>query len=647
MGPLSLFRVIRFGVFEVDVRTGEVHKNGVQVKLQEQPFQVLAALLERPGEMVTREELRQRLWPSDTFVDFDNSVNAAVNRLREALGDSAENPRFVQTLPRRGYRFIAPVETADHDSPGAVTSSPLPSPIRETVPTAPTAMLPRSLQFWVASIAITATLLSLSVYRWKSGRVARGPIAGSIRSIAVLPLENLTGDPGQEYFVDGMTDALITDLAQIRSLRVISRTSVMQYKRARKSLPEIARELNVDTVLEGSVVRSGEQVRIDAQLIRAANDQHLWAKSYQRQLQDVVMMQNEIARAVVQEVQLQLTPQEETRLKASRPVNPDAYEDYLRGHYYRRKWTSEGTAKAFEYFQKATKEDPNYAPAYASLAEAEWGRAFPGRVSPREAAPLAAQAATKALELDESLAQAHDALASIKYRFQWDWAGAEKEYSRALELNPNGADGHWQYAMFLRTANRYQEAIAEAKRAKELDPVPSVQRAGLGSVYLIARKYDLAIEELRRVVALYPEHAIAYHLLGVAYEQKRLPREAISAFEECVKISKGDSTYLAMLAHAYALFGRRQDAEKILAQLQGRAKREYVSPHNIALVWLGLGNHQQALAWLEKAYLDRSFSLVTINSWPWFDPLRSDPQFQDLVRRIGLDPQRAIPNQLP
>jgi len=480
---------------------------------------------------------------------------------------------------------------------------------------------------------------------WRD-RLLRKSRAAPIQSIAVLPLENLTGDPSQEYFVDGMTDALITDLAQIRSLRVISRTSVMQYKRAGKTLPEIARELKVDAVLEGSVVRSGDHVRIDAQLIQAANDQHLWANSYQSQLRDAVNMQNDIARAVVEQVQLQITPEEKARLTAPRPVNPNAYEDYLRGRYFWRKWTSEGTAKASEYFQKATVEDPSFALAYAGLAEAEYRRPFLEPLSPREAVPVAAQAARKAVELDESLAEAHAALADIKFRFDWDWAGADAEFRRALELNPNygDADGRWQYIIFLRTANRYQEAIEEAKRAKELDPDLSDQRAGLGSAYVIARRYDSAIQELRHVVARYPEGAIGYHFLGVAYEQKGLPHEALSALEQCVKISRSDPIYLASLAHAYATFGRRQDAEKILAELQQRAKREYVSPYTIALVWLGLGNKQQALAWLEKAYADRSFHLVTINSWPWFDPLRSDPRFQSLVRRIGLDPQRAIPN---
>lgn len=607
-------------------------------------------LLERPGEVVTREELRSRLWPADTFVDFDRGLNNAILRLRNVLSDSAEKPRYIETLPRRGYRFIASVDnsqlaTAEPFPAGEIAHERIEKALPNVAVTEPL-QVPRR-RLWVAAVALaiigTSLLVGLAV-TWRRPFSAASSVR--IQSIAVLPLENLTGDPGQEYFVDGMTDALITDLAQIRALRVISRTSVMRYKQARKSLPEIARELSVDAILEGSVVRSKDQVRIDAQLIQAANDQHLWAKSYQRQLRDVVTMQNEIASAVAEAVQLQISPQEKAHLTASRPVNPDAYEDYLRGRYYGRKWTSEATEKAFQFFQKATVEDPNYALAYAGLAEAEYRRPLLEPIPTRQAMPLAAQAAMKALELDESLAEAHAALADIKYRFDWDWEGADAEFKRALQLNSSYADSdsRWQYIIFLRTMNRYQEAINEAKRAKELDPVLSDRRAGMGGAYFFGRQYDLAVGELRQVVARYPEGALAYSFLGMAYEQKGQSREAIAALEQCVAISRGDPLYQASLAHAYATFGRKQEARKILAELRQRAKREYVSPYNIAVVWLSLGNKEEALTWLKKAYADRSFLLVIINSSPWFDPLRSDPRFQSLVRRIGLDPQRAIPN---
>jgi TolB-like protein/DNA-binding winged helix-turn-helix (wHTH) protein/Tfp pilus assembly protein PilF len=635
--------------------SGELEKHGIRIRLQDQPFQILVMLLERPGEVVTREALRQRLWPADTFVDFDKGLNSAVLRLRGVLSDSAEKPRYIETLPRRGYRFIAAVDVAPLPLPSLIVTQPSYSSVDQEAITSgqgasvggtrlPTLRV-RSAKFWLAAgvpVVVLALLFGLNAGRLRERLFGR-PLPGQIQSIAVLPLENLTGDPGQEYFVDGMTDALITDLAQIRGLRVISRTSVMQYKRARKPLPEIARELKVDAVLEGSVVRSNDQVRIDAQLIQAANDQHLWAKSYQRELRDIVTMQNEIAHAVADEVRIQLTPQEQVRLAVSKPVNANAYENYLKGQYYLQRWTSEGEAQAFEYFQKATKEDLNYAPAYAGLAQAYARQSFV-ELPTRQAMPLAEQAARRALALDDSLAEAHEALGFIKYRFYWDWAGAEAELKRALELDPNYAEGHREYAVFLRTANRYQESVAEAMRAKELDPKSGVVRAGLGNAYLLARQYDLAIQELQQAVAQYPEGPLAYLHLGLAYEQKGLPREAISALEECVKISHRDPTYLATLAHAYATFGRRQDAEKILAELQQRAKRQYLSPSTIAEVWLGLGNKRQALAWLEKAYEDRAFQLVIVNSFPSFDPLRSDPGFQSLVRRIGLDPRRAIPN---
>ena len=643
---------VRFGVFEADLKAGELRKHGIRIKLQDQPFEILAMLLERPGELVTREELRLKLWPADTFVDFDHGLNNAINRLREALNDSADAPRFIETLPRRGYRFIAEVngcaKTASRNiaPTECVETKEAPGTLREERAAATKPSLDRRSHrlgrwgFAAASVGIAVALI-LGLYLDRQ-RLFGTNARAKIQSIAVLPLENLTGDSGQEYFVDGMTDALITDLAQIRALRVISRTSVMQYKRTRKSLPEIARELNVDAVLEGSVVRSKDQVRIDAQLIQAANDQHLWSKSYQRELRDIVAMQSEIAHAVADEVQIQLTPQEQVRLAATKPVNSNAYDNYLKGQYYLQRWTSEGEAKASEYFQKATKEDPNYAPAYAGLALAYARQSFL-ELPTRQAMPVAEQAAKRALALDDSWAEAHEALAFVKFRFYWDWAGAEAEYKRALELSPNYAEGHREYGVFLRFVNRYQESVAEAVRSKELDPKSDNVRDGLGNAYLLARQYDLAIQELRQTVAEYPEGPLAYLHLGLAYEQKGLPREAISALEECVRISHRDPTYLATLAHAYATFGRQQDAEKILAELQQRAKRQYVSPVPIAEVWLGLGNKQQALGWLEKGYEDRAFQLLTINSYPQYDPLRSDPRFQSLVRRIGLDPQKAIP----
>ncbi|MGH9556755.1 MAG: FlgO family outer membrane protein [Terriglobales bacterium] len=636
---------MRFGVFELDVRAGELCKQGHRIRLQEQPCQILAMLLERPGEVVTREELHQKLWPSDTlFVDFDHGLNNAINRLREALGDPADNPRFIETLPRRGYRFLANVQEVEAPAHPRLT----PVPPSEPSPSIPsTEPEPRRLESWTwrAGLVLMGILAIFFLLNVDSVRqhLWRGPARAQARSLVVLPLENLSGDPSQDYFADGMTDELTTNLAQISSLRVISRTSAMPYKGKHKPLPQIARELNVDAVVEGTVVRSGNRVRISARLIDAQNDQHLWAQSYERDLRDVVSLQDEIARAIADEVRVQLTPQEQTRLARAKPVNPDAYENYLRGRYYLQIGTSEGTDKALAYFQKALEEDPNYALAYAGLATVYSRSSFVGGHAPREAMPKAEAAARKALELDETLAEAHAALAPVKFRYHWDWRGAEAEHKRALELNPNLADGHFRYAVFLRTANRYQEAIEEARRGQELDPASTEQRAGVGGAYLIARQYDQAIQELQLLAATHPESAWPCRFLGVAYEQKGEARKAIEVLEGCVEISHGDQNDLAKLGHAYAVLGRKQEAEKILAGLMQRSRREYVSPYNIALVWTGLGNKRQAMAWLEKAYEDRSFALVTINSWPWFDPLRSDPRFRNLVQRIGLDPDKAIP----
>jgi TolB-like protein/DNA-binding winged helix-turn-helix (wHTH) protein/Flp pilus assembly protein TadD len=639
MDAVSLQRVRRFGLFEVDVRARELRKQGILVKLREQPFLILAALLERPGEVVTREELRRKLWPADTFVDFDNSVNAAVNRLREALGDSAENPRFIQTLPRHGYRFISPVETGDHDSPAAATPLVLPLPTRE-IPPLRKKIFFRNPGFWIACIAIGVALVSLGVYRWRARRVAR---AGTIQSIAVLPLENLTGDPGQEYFADGMTDALITDLAGIKALKVISRTSTMQYKGARKPLPQIARELNVDAVVEGTVVRSGERVRIDAQLIEAGTDRHLWARSYERDLRDIVALQGDVARAIANEIQIQVTPREQASLARTRPVDPEAYQAYLKGRYYLHQWTLEGFAKGIEYFQQAIAKDPSYAPAYAALSECYRLQVFTGPAPPAEGFPRAEAAARKALQLDDSLAEAHEAVAGIMWRFHYDWSAAESEFRRALELDPNSSLAHGEYSVFLHTYGRYEDAIPEARRSWELDPFSVWASHIVGGAYYDARQYDQAISQLRGTISLDPHRALSRFKLGAAYQHKGDLRQAIAELEKAVEFSRRGPLYVAALANAYAAAGRRADAEKLLAELVRRSAHEYVTPYDMAVVEVGLGRNREAMYWLQKAYADRSFPLPTIHSYPWFDPLRSLPEYQALERRIGLDPLQPVP----
>jgi TolB-like protein/DNA-binding winged helix-turn-helix (wHTH) protein len=437
---------LRFAVFEVDLRAGELTKRGLRIRLQEQPFQVLAMLLERPRELVTREELREKIW-GQTVVDFDHGVNKAINKIREALGDSAENPRFVETVARRGYRFLAdvtPIDTSADRQPGPETEGIVPPTESHRVELADAGVPPKRpyrAHAWAGAGLGLALVLAASLSWILYSQSQSSP---RIRSLAVLPLESLSGDASQDYFTDGMTDELITDLGQISALRVISRTSAMAYKGVHRPLAEIARELNVEAVVEGTVLRSGERVRITAQLIQVPNEKHLWAQSYEGDLQDTLTLQNSVARAIAQQIQVRLNPQEDAALKKSNPVNAEAHEAYLRGRYFWNKRTGEGLLKATDYFRHAIDIDPNYARAYSGLADSyalsgDWEY---GILSPQDAFPKAKTAATKALALDDNLSEAHTSLAFIQDLYGWDWASAEKEYKRALALNPSYATAH-------------------------------------------------------------------------------------------------------------------------------------------------------------------------------------------------------------
>jgi TolB-like protein/Flp pilus assembly protein TadD len=573
-------RCARFGTFEVDLRTGEVRKAGLKIRLQAQPFQVLARLLEHPGEMVTREELRKKLWSTDTFVDFDHGVNTAINKIRQALGDSAENPRFVETVARHGYRFIAPVEAV-----GAIPESPL-----------------------------------------------------RIQSIAVLPLENLSGSPEQEYFADGMTEALITDLGKISALRVISRTSVMRYKGTKKPLPEIARELNVDGIIEGSVVRSGDRIRITANLLHAATDRHLWAESYERGLSEILALQSEVAQAIANAIKIKLTPQEQTRLARARSVNPEAHEAYLKGRYYWSMRTQGGLKESLEYFQEAIEKDPGYALAYAGLADSYLVLAVYAVMAPREGIPRAKAAGFKALEMDETLAEAHTSLGVARWSYDWDWVGAEQEFKRAIELNPGYAIARHWYAAYLSRMGRHNEAIAEIRRAQELDPLSLAVNASGAVVFICARRYDEAVAECRRTLELNAGYYPAHVFLGVAYEQQKLYDEAISEYQKAVALDEGNPVCSGFLARGYAAVGRRTEALKILSNLRELSKRRYVSSYVIAQAYAAIGDFDQACVWLEKAYEERTFELSNLKVDPRFDCLRSDPRFQDLLRRMNFPP---------
>jgi TolB-like protein/DNA-binding winged helix-turn-helix (wHTH) protein/Flp pilus assembly protein TadD len=629
---------LRFGVFELDLQAGQLRKHGLRVRLQEQPFQVLAMLLGRQGEVVTREELQKKLWPADTFVDFDHGLNKAINKIREALGDSADSPRFVETVPRRGYRFLADVNIveasipdpglADQPQPRAEVGE-RPDPASEPATPKYLVLLPA----WKIS-AFVLVLLMASTAAWELYLPSRSsPV---IRSLAVLPLESLSSDASQDYFADGMTDELISDLGQINALRVISRTSVMTYKHIRKPLPQIARELNVDAVVEGTVLRFGNKVRITAQLIEASSDKHLWSQSYEGELRDALALQSKVAKAIADQIQINLNPKEQAALKNARVVNPEAYESYLKGRYFWNKRTADGLKAALTYFNQAIDQDPKYAPAYSGLADtyallADWEY---GVMTPKEALPKAKAAAMKALELDDTLGEAHNSLAFCLDVFDWDFDSAGKEYRRAIELNPGYATAHQWYASHLIVLGRNDEAIAELRKAESLDPLSLIVSADLADFLIIAHSYDESMRESRKTIEMDPNFALAHNQLGQAYLQMQMDDQAVAELQKAVQLSGNSPTCIANLARAYVASGKRSKASKLLGDLEKRSSSAYSHASEIAMIYASLGDADQAMNWLEKSYEDRFNPSVLLR--PGFDPLRSDPRFEGLLRRIGL-----------
>ena len=484
----------------------------------------------------------------------------------------------------------------------------------------------------ITVVSVLAVLFGLNVGRWRERGLGRRP---SIHSIAVLPLVNFSLDPEQEYFADGMTEELISDLAKIRALRVISRTSAMQYKKAHKSLPKIAEELNVDAVVEGTVARSGDRVRITAQLIQAENDKNLWAQSYDRDLRDVLALQSEVAQSIAHAIQITLTPQEQARLEDTRPVNPEAHEAYLKGRYYWNKRTPEGVQKGLEYFQQAIHTDPAYAPAYAGLADCYDLLGTYRVLPPKEALQKAKTAAIRALELDDKLAEAHASLAAIKFLYL-EWDGVEKEFQRAIEVDPGYATAHHWYALFLAATARNQEALAEIKLAQRLDPLSLIINANVGWCLYLGRDYDQAIEQLQKALELDPNFPAAYEYLGQAYLEKGMYEEAIATLRKAMSLSRNEASLKSELGNAYAAAGKKEAAIQILHDLLVQSSRTYVSPYDIAFVYAGLGDKDKLFQWLNKAAEDRSTALAEIKVHPRFDKLRKDPRFQDLLRRLGL-----------
>ena len=666
--------ILRFGDFEVDAATGLLRRRGVRVKLQDQPLQILLMLLLRPGQAVTREELRKTLWPSDTFVDFDHSLNSAVMRLREALGDSAERPRFVETLPKRGYRFLAPVTpvSTDTQSPtenprsskaseaaaaeiqvvdagnvakptlvlapsitstetpqAAPVSTSAPAPLQPAIETKS-----RANRLVVGTVLLILIVAVIGVVAWRQLRAGRGE---RIESLVVLPIENLTGDSNQDYLADGITDELTADLAKIRSLRVISRTSAMSYKGTRKPLPDIAHDLKVDAVVEGTLRRSGNRIRITAELIQASSDRHLWVETYDTQIQDILATESDVVRAIAKEIRVKFTPEQQRQL-AARAMGAAPYETYLKGRYYWNQRTADGMKRAIGYFEQAIQQDPNSALAYAGLADAYdiMASAIIEAVPTKDAYPKAKEAALRAVQLDDSLAEAHTSLATMSFNYDWNWPAAERDLKRALEIDPNYATAHQRYSIYLMAMGRTDESLTEMTRAHTLDPLSVSINFSLGWRLFFAHRYDDAIAQLRATLEMDPNFALAHRVLGQVYEQKGQLSDAILELQTAARLSSDSPLVLGALGHAYAHAGRRRDAEQVLQHMLAKNSERYVSPIHIAEVYAGLGDRESTFQWLDKALQDRSNGLVFLKVDPGFDILRSDPAFLEVLRKVGL-----------
>jgi TolB-like protein/DNA-binding winged helix-turn-helix (wHTH) protein/Flp pilus assembly protein TadD len=624
--------VVSFGAYEFNPFSKELRKEGMRVRLEGQPLAILQILLERPGELVTREELQKKLWPGDTFVDFEHSLNAAVKRLRAALNDSADQPRYIETLARRGYRLVAPVSgfVAEPESEKAVL---VPGKSRARAPIGF-----RGRFLWLVAAAAVC-VIGIAVWgsrQWRNRPPT--PAVSAVRSLAVLPLENLSGDPSQEYFADGMTEELIGRLSNIHGLRVISRTSAMHFKNTQLSVPEIAKTLGVDAIVEGSVIREGSQIRVHAQLIRGATDEHIWAEEYQREYRSLLALQEEVARNIAERIEISLTPQERASLASTYPVSPEAYEDYLKGRYYFNQRTEDALNKSIGCFQQAIARNPSYALAYSGLADAYALLGFRGGFPSKDALSRAKAAALKAIELDDTLAEPHASLAFIVETHEWDWATAEREYKRALELNPGDPRAHHWYAGYLMYVGRFEDGISEARRARDLDPLSLPVNNALAGRLLVAGRYDEALEQVQKTLELNPHFAPAHQTLGWVYLNKGKHAEAIQEFQQALQLSGTDDTDLVLdLGFAYATAGNREEARRILAKLKKLHERGLVPSGSIAILYGALGELNEAFAWLEKAYEERDPQLTYLKvPGRRFEPLRHDPRFKKLLLRMGL-----------
>ncbi len=653
--------VFRFGPYEVRTSSQEFRKDGTRIKLRGQPFLVLVALLEHAGEVVTREEIRHRVWASDTFVDFEHGLNTSIKKVRQVLCDSAAEPRYVETLPRLGYRFIAPVEvfppnngaktpTADPQQVENLEPKPASVPEAATTPPPTVSGIPKSeptrLVPWPFSLAFA--LMAGAVLLASAGSIrslrsvsqvlnsGRGLAPRTYNSLAVLPFQNLAGDPSQEYFADGITDEVITDFAQVGSLRVISRTSAMQYKNTSRPAQQIGKELGVDALVEGTVERVGSRVRVRVQLIDAATDRYLWAKVYDNDLSDILALESSVAYDIVEQARGQMAAQSAFgNSRGPHAVNPPAYEAYLQGRYYWNKRSSEALTKSIELFQQAVSLDPKLAVAYAGLADAY--SILGSDVLPVDVAQeRARQAASTAIALDPSVAEAHAARALVAFYYDWDWKTAGIEFETALRLNANYATAHQWYSYYLDAMQRFPEALHEAQQAQQLDPLSLSINTTVAGKYLANQQYNQAMAIDKRVLEMDPGFVPAHRCLAKVYEARKMWPEALEELKKEVDLSQDSTRALGDLAYGLGLKGDRMEALRILKNLEELSGKKYVSPFEVAKAYVAINDHDTAIRYLEKSYREHESQIPFLDVTSALYPLHSDPRFIALVRQVGL-----------
>jgi TolB-like protein/DNA-binding winged helix-turn-helix (wHTH) protein/Flp pilus assembly protein TadD len=668
--PVGLPLSIRFGEdFELDLRPRRLRRGNHVLKLERIPLEILILLLEHAGEIVSREKIVARVWGNDVFLDTDNSIRGAIRKVRQALKDDSETPRFIQTVTGRGYRFIAPIISPPEEHPTeppkpeaqvvlAGTQSFVSGPDSRAqggsrglmdqkqeqtagqIPSTETARrrVPRRTQrrlvVGLSSFAMVSVLSLLAFW----GRGSRVPAVLQRKTVlAVLPFDNLSRDPDQEFFSEGLNDEMIVQVGKLspEQLTVIARSSVAKYKGSKLTAKEVGRELKADYLVQGSVRRSSDRVRITVQLIQAQNQTDLWTESYDRELKDVMAVQDSVVQSIASQIHIALTAEEKTRLANSRQIPPDAYLAYLKGRYYWNKRTGDSLQRAEQYFQQAIDSDPAYAAAYSGFADCNSGLAWHGFKAPADALPKAYSAARKAVEIDPQSAEAHASLGLV-LSHRWDWAGAEAEFKRAQELDPQYANAHHWYGDYLSIRSRHGEAVAEAKQALELDPLNLMISTWVGLRYYMASDYSHAIDQNRNSVELDPNFAAAHLLLGEDYREAGLHSEAVNELKKAANLSGDSPLYTAQVAVALAVAGRNDDALRIAHELERASRKRYVSPYGLAQIYAASNKNEDTFRWLQAAYEDHAVWMGYLAVDPIFDRYRSNERFKDLLRRLGL-----------